>query len=469
MKSIDLEKLNAKLFILFLPFRMPNGVRIVTQFIGMPAEFFCFIFHLVGLFFMVLYGSKNEEHSNFKHYKLISTFGWMMVYFVFVAILMSTYVYFEYGFYNGNSPYIGTIKLLVDFMQYLLIIIYCRRIFLILGVRSVYQWLTISFRVIATIGYLQIAKIYNFPIFSQISDFVSTLFSLRTFNNQIALTLYEPSWAAIYIGVIVLPMLLSRFFVGEKSVLSSVIEMLLWIPIIIMTKSTTCYLLTFAAFSVAIIFLLFNRKVGLGIKICVALLFICGVLIVNTNLVDKVFGFDFSYLLRNKLFDNDNQSTVMRKLPLIGDWEIFKHFPIFGCGNGLQGYFYPLMIPTEYYKTALDSNGRAIIYGSATTIPNGQLFFPGILSGYGLIGIVLFVRYLLGNITYLKDNFSKFGQFGYIYTLSLLPIFFAGMKSEFVGFYIIWFVLSIPYAAYDCEKINENEEYERKVARVLYR
>ena len=64
MRDIDIEKLNAKLFIFFLPFRMPAALKIVRQFIGMPAEFFSLVFHLIGLLFMALRGFKDKASFN---------------------------------------------------------------------------------------------------------------------------------------------------------------------------------------------------------------------------------------------------------------------------------------------------------------------------------------------------------------------------------------------------------------------
>lgn len=458
MRDIDIEKLNAKLFIFFLPFRMPAALKIIRQFIGMPAEFFSLVFHLIGLLFMALRGYKDKASFNASHNRLLNFFVGMISYFAVVSLFMATYVFMEYGNYNGNSPYTATIKMIVDFIQYLFILVYCRRVFVILGVESVLNCLTLSSRVVMVVGYLQISKIYGLPVFSVVSDGVSDFLALNKFNNQIALTLYEPSWAAIYIGVIVLPMLLARLYKKDYSVLVTVLEIALWVPIIVMTKSTTAFLLMFATFAVAIIGLLFNRNVKVFVKIFAVFLFACGVLIINTDIVDKIVGFDFSYLLREKLFDNSNQSTAMRKLPLIGDWEIFKRFPILGCGNGLQGYFYPMLIPTEYLKSvSLDDAGRALVYGTASTIPNGQLFFPGILSGYGIIGAFIFILFLLKSFSFLKENHDRFGQFEYMYKLSLLSVLLAGIKSEFVGFYIVWFVLAIPYAAYNCDEIRDKE------------
>ena len=46
------------------------------------------------------------------------------------------------------------------------------------------------------------------------------------------------------------------------------------------------------------------------------------------------------YLLFEKATDSDNGSTVSRTVPLLVNWGAFMEHPIFGVGNGLQGYYY---------------------------------------------------------------------------------------------------------------------------------
>lgn len=442
----------AKAFIICLPFRMLTILTPITGVMGAQAEYFSLIFHALGLILCLsspkdLFGERRGPGA------LIYTYWKMVLAFAAISFVMALYVNFTYGRFNGNSPFVAVLKMILDFVQYGLIFMYAKAAFGYIGRESAFKCLLIATRITLVVGYMQIAVIAGIPVITPVYKALGKFFAFHTFQRQIALTFWEPSWAAMFIGIVVIPAHAARLLARHDSPVAVIAEMLVWLPVILFTKSTTAYLLSFASLGTAILFILFGRTKNIGVRILALALMGAGIFMLNNlEYVDSVLGFNFSYLFRTKVIDMDNQSTASRMIPLIGNWAIFLKFPIIGCGNGLQGYYFKSLIGgiASNYR-ALDKPVKALLNGTIPSIANGQLFFPAVLSGYGLVGAGLMLRFFGKCLKCVRERAESYGVFGQLYLVALVPVFIAGFKSEFVGIYYLWFVLSIPYAAYDPE------------------
>ena len=451
--GLSLEQGIAKAFIVCLPFRMLTILTPIKSVMGAQAEYFSLIFHALGLLLCLsaprmLFGDGRRGPG-----ALINAFWKMVAVFAAISFVMALYVNSTFGRFNGNSPYVAVLKMLLDFVQYGLIMMYTKAAFGYIGRDSVFKCLLLSTRITLVVGYLQIAALAGIPIITDVYKTLAKFFAFNTFRRQIALTFWEPSWAAMFIGIVVIPVHAARLITRSDSPAAIAAEFVAWIPVIIFTKSTTAYLLTFASLGTAILFILFGRTRNFGVRLIAVLLMGAGIFMLNNlEYVDSVLGFNFSYLLRTKVLDMQNQSTASRMIPIIGNWAIFLKFPIIGCGNGLQGYYFKSLIGgiASNYR-ALDKPVKALLSGTLPTIANGQLFFPAILSGYGLVGAALMVSFFAKCLKCVRERAESYGIFGQIYLLALVPVFIAGFKSEFVGIYYLWFILSLPYSAYDAE------------------
>ena len=96
-------------------------------------------------------------------------------------------------------------------------------------------------------------------------------------------------------------------------------------------------------------------------------------------------------MLLGKIFDTSSLSNAMRSSTIINDIKIFFSYPVTGIGNGLQGYLYNSNMP-EWVRRS--SEVQNIISGSAGIIDGGGAFFPVLLSGFGLCGIVAFAFFV---------------------------------------------------------------------------
>ena len=83
-----------------------------------------------------------------------------------------------------------------------------------------------------------------------------------------------------------------------------------------------------------------NIQSNLKMILFIVIVLIAGVLILfEIGLFGDEAIEQIEYLLLEKVTDTSNGSTTSRTVPLLVNWGAFTEFPIFGVGNGLQGYF----------------------------------------------------------------------------------------------------------------------------------
>lgn len=94
-----------------------------------------------------------------------------------------------------------------------------------------------------------------------------------------------------------------------------------------------------------------------------------------------------------KMNDVGNQSTAYRTSTVVNDIEIFKDYPIFGVGDGNQGFFYAQNIPSWVLASGSTETLNAL--SGSIGVLNGGSFIPSIISGYGIVGCVLFLAWIV--------------------------------------------------------------------------
>lgn len=437
------EQITAELFIFFLPFRMPAFLERIFGPFGAAASSFSFVFHIIGLVLLLA--------STYKSFKLngvvFKLFCIMVGCFGLITLIMTNYVYVCYGNFHGNSPYIAGAKAFLAFVQYALIFLYCKRVFEVLESNNILRCMHISILCVLAIGYLEVLICVGVHGLKPAYDILARIlnFSTVSVEEQISLTLYEPSHAAILLGAYVVPFYLAQFLKNKKIKLSLLCELVLWMIPLVFTKSTTSYLVVASGIGVALLIFMFTRKMNKVLRVLASAVIVGGImLIANPAIIDRVTGINFSYLLKDKLFDVSNQSTATRKAVLDVNVNIFRRFPIIGCGNGLQGYFYKEALPDWIYAVSVDKGLRDVISGEVYEIYNAGCFFPGILSGYGILGIALFASFIALGLRELIKKKDRNGTFFFFYIIAFVPLMLSGMKSDFIGVYYVWFVFSIP-------------------------
>lgn len=444
------ESFIAKCYIFFLPLRMLLPLSPVFGIFGAQAEYFDFIFLILGCIeYIVVYRTISIRKSGIGD-RVMRSFLEAVIVCTLLSIIMTLYIFFTYGNYKGNSCFIASGKMILNFVQYAIMIAYSRHILSTIPLQKVLRIIHASIRFLLIIGIIQGAVKFGL-IPGSFYTILANILNLTPRLGEISLTVAEPSHAAMIIGIIILPFYFSKLLHGEKFSVLEIIELILWYALTILCESSTAYAILGVETAVILIWLTWKKNTGTGLKVLVIFLSVLfAVVMLAPEIIDSITGINFSYLLFNKMLDLGNQSTASRYLAIYANLLIFIRFPLFGCANGLQGYFY------ENYRYILngkivDESTLELFTGSLGSIANGTAFFAGILSGWGLVGLLLFVRFFIKSIKSIINQ-MKGSLYFYFYCIAFIGILFSGIKSEYVGIPFIWFVLSIPTLNYEIEQ-----------------
>lgn len=450
---IKLELIIAKIYLFLLPIRMINIFSIFTIYLKDIAKYFDFLICVLGLILIIIRTAITKKATNgSKKEKLFNLFVFMITVFNISSLLMAFIIDSKYGTYAGESSYSAVIKMALIFIQYITMIFYNKEIFKLLGIDKIKKILSKTMVFLLIIGYIQlliliggggIENLYNkLDIFDIFVDNISAM--------KMPLTESEGALSGGLISIFILPFLASNMMM-EKNSKKYLFQIIAWIPIIIASGSLTEYLLCMTFFITFGFY--FIKMKGIKKKLYLVLIIpivVFGIFTIFFKKLPVNIQQNIIYTINNKLFDSNNGSTVSRTvIPIKYNMGAFMEYPILGVGNGNQGYFYYNYVD---YKYSLVPGIRKSYENAGNTIYNGGLFFPSIVSGYGVLGVLLLIIYILESEKEVNKNKKDLDIFYLYYKMARIPFFLAGFQTLFVGTYYIWFVLSIPHF----RQINNN-------------
>lgn len=444
----------AKAYIFLLPVRMISPFIVTQKYFGACAAYFDLILHLLGLVLIVISRRGILKIGADKTSKLFQYVVIMFIWFGISSLIMSIVMQNTFGSIANQTAYRAAFFMIVYFSQYLFIILYNKEIFKMMTVNEISSIIGKTVISLLVLGYLQIAVMNFGGVFSKAYDTVDIFDVFRNSNKlpKLVLTGSEGASAGTLIGIFVLPYLLSKLLSGIK-VLKHIIHIVLWLPVIYYTNSSTAYIV--AAVDLVVFFMMFllkkDKHPRLIISVSIVSIFTLFVVLfpstVASVLPDEV-GERIDYLLLEKATDTKNGSTVSRTIPLLVNWGAFTEYPILGVGNGNQGYFYEKYFP-EWARHVAGSDVLVFLERTQNEIANGAVFFPSLLSGYGIVGMIFLICYLVMCFKIIKEKRKSLGIFYYMFFMSWAAVLFAGVQGSFEGTYYIWFILSIPFMAPD--------------------
>jgi hypothetical protein len=306
--------------------------------------------------------------------------------------------------------------------------------------------------ILLILGYIQFLIIKGVsslvPLYSALSQ-IFQLFDVTGRRESVTFFGSEPA-SADELLFIIIPFLFSSLMVGNLNTrrkLKTTFLLLLFVPLFLCSTSSSVY--STAIIALVTMLLLATRKEKYYKWIIVAgsiggiLLFIVyGTDIINSLRNTFQFG-TLSYIIFYKAFDTSNLSTAMRFSTMKNSIQIFLKSPLFGIGNGIQGYFYAKNLQPWAYAS---SEVQYILAGKKGIINGGGGFYPAFLSGYGLVGVFFLLRFIK---PWIKQLRCKAMQLGYLYL-----IFLIGMAIFNFGAWSVMgikqnlqvsFLLSIPF------------------------
>lgn len=444
----------AKAYILLLTVRMISPLAFLSGLMRGAATYFDVILHALGLLLILIDARGKITLKNDRETRLLSLFAAMVVCFNLSSLFMACIMQYTYGNIGNESAFSGILGQCVYWVQYLFIFIYNKQIFKMITVRELEKLFTVLTVGLLVLGYVQVAAM-NVSAIKTVYAKLDVLGVLDHKLPKLSLTGSEGASAGTIISALVLPFLFSGVII-KKNHVKELIQIVLWLPVIFFTKSSNCFITVCAAFLAFLVVDFFHKKKNIGWVIALAAVLTAVIVTLFypdwlLNLLPENIATDIKYLLFEKIADDKNGSTVSRMVPFYYNLGAFSEYPVFGVGNGNQGYFYIKYFP-EAAKKVAGSDAMEFYEMAKAQIVNGAVFFPSILSGYGIVGTAFFVFYSFKAINLVYKKRFALNRFAPMFFISLAAILLAGMQGEFVGKYFIWFIFSIPYAVFKKEK-----------------
>lgn len=439
----------AKLYIVCLTYKMIAPLNFLESIIGAAAISFDLIPHVLGLLLVIIENKGMLSLDMSDEGSLLTYFFKMTIWFNISSFIMAVFMQSIYGSLGNENAFHGIIGMILYWTQYAFIMFYNYHVFKILTITEIENALKLELLILMSIGYFQMVVMLAGGSVGVIYDRLDILNVLNNANQlpKLPLTGMEGAYAGYIMGTLVFPFLYALDLSGRAKggVLFYVLP---WLPLVYMTFSSAAYIL-FIVITLGYAYFYiktrgFSRSIITVLAIFLAVAFLI-VLFGNDilHLLPDTVSSNIRYLLFEKIQDTENGSTAMRSVPLHYNLGAFIEYPFLGVGNGLQGYFLEKYYPASM-STAKGVNGTLWLNKWTSGISNGALFWPSILSGYGIVGVIIVLNYILKSERLLRTKSEELGTMYYMYRLSMIGIIVEGFATDFVAKYYVWFAISIP-------------------------
>lgn len=312
-----------------------------------------------------------------------------------------------------------------------------------------------------SIGIIQLGILYNIPGFKSLYDIINLPQFLATsdfviLTGRIFLTGSEPASLGIILCVLIMPYLFMQIETGV-SVKSNRIKLITCYFFAFLSKSTTVYVIIVILTATYLIKSQLNKEENVKAKIflilfaAIILLLLIFFIFNNLSILDflgsKDDVYSVRYILINKAFDSNNQSSTHRWTTTVNDLAIFREYPLLGVGDGNQGFFYNKNIGTSF---SANTKTQEFLRGEAGVV-NGGAFFFAILSGCGILGLIPFFGFMKRYLSRYRRSLSatKYSLWlSYAIAPIILELLTGAMNMTIV------FILTIPFWEFENNEVQ---------------
>lgn len=443
-ENSSLEKWIAVLYVYLLPVRMIAPFAILRDILPGATVYFDFLLHILGLALLVLSPHKRDNTwHNTPESKVISSFVWLIIFLNCTSIIMAIIIQLVLGDHGGESAFSGIAGMLIYFSQYALMIIYNYRVLQLIDRDHLEKiWGRICWCLLF-LGYWQVACMTLGGIFATLYDHFNFLGVMYQANMpKLCLTGAEGASAGSIISIFVMPYLFSNI-IYKKNNKRYIIQILLWLIPLFFTKSSTAYILFSACCFVFILLFLYTNGFSKLFLLSLPVIVIVIVFMIFPDLLPDLAREQIEYLLLDKIGDQQNGSTATRMVPLLVNWGAFTEWPLLGVGNGLQGYFYEKYFPS-WALYAVGTDATTFLELSRTSIGNGGIFIPSLLSGYGILGCGAIIATCAKYAKMINRKRAGLERWYFQFIIAAICIFITGFQGDFYGMYYLWFIFCLP-------------------------
>ena len=371
-----------------------------------------------------------------------------------IGIITSIILFFPLGTLYGENSITASFSQNIYLVVTGITFYFNFRLFKCLSKKDIEKVLDFLCVFMTVLGIVQVLIILSFPAVGSFYDSVDIFGLLPNSNymtkmHRICLSSSEPSGIGHIVGVLLLPYVLGQIIDGERKYKN---RYCLWgillVVISFFSFSSTVYA-SILIDLIVFIFLKIKGKKGAIFLFVVFVLCLLGFFLWDEVLVNTYFGKQMNYLLLEKTTDSSNLSTSYRYSTVINDCFCFLRYPFSGIGNGNQGFLYneTMSMPFIGSEVRLNYQTARAMSGSMGVV-NGGPFTPAFISGYGLIGVFLLIRYLSFCNRKIRKFKEQLGCFCSMYYIGGIAFLLTAIVSGGIeGNFLVLFVCSIPMMA----------------------
>ena len=456
---MNISMIKKNIYILYL-FSLPiTNILISKRYIYSMGVSLSFYISIIGILLICLDMLKSKTVYIEKNTRRIVV---MMFCLIISSIFMAIVLNYELGVLFGRNTYIAILPQIVYVLQIIITLIYNGYMLRDVNIKIILKIIYISIICTIIYGYIQII-IMKFDVSFFNNIYIKTIGFIEDSKNpyligigEVNLLTLEASTAGAFLSIYILPFILACYRNKYISLNKFIFLLVSLIPIIIYNNSSSALLGTVICLSIFFI-LEINRRglrkyklINFVVIIVIASIgvgmFIESDIFKHSEIYDRTIG---------KISSNKDLSTVHRSSSIITNMMAFKEHPILGVGNGNQGFYYVKHLPQWAFKSY---ESKALYYGNSGW-PGSGAFIPTLISGYGILGIVIFICIITisyRNLRKLKDNKIRI-----IYDFLLLAfigfIFQSYTTINVIGEYWLIFLLSLAIKKYDLRKCEYYE------------
>lgn len=446
LRYYPLEKTIAKWYILLLPLRMLSPIGVGTGVLSAVSVYFDFLLHFLGMAVLLV-----RSGGKFRTTRHTSLFGILIGFLLLISFSMSVVLLNKLGTLDGENTLDAIVGPTIYYVQYFFIVLYNVNIFGMFTIDEIDRLLGKTVKWQLLLGYVQIAVCIGIGVVSAVYDGLDVFDVFRDSSyiqriTRIPLAGSEPASAGCVIGILVFPYLLGKILQGQRQK-QYVLQLLLWLPVVYFTKSSTCYILVVTDLLVFMVLYIRNRRVirSTGILFALVAVVVGLVLVLSTDMADDNELVErIRYLLFEKATDRNNESSVTRTIPTHINFQIFQRYPILGIGNGNQGFFYEEFFPA-WGKISINT------FKKISGVADGGVFVPSLFSGFGIVGVTAVALFAVSYVRKVLRDKEKLDVMYYVFMIAGCAFVVNGFQSDYFGNYLAVFMMSIPGMANCCK------------------
>lgn len=423
-------------FLICMPFLIPEWLNLNHVYPKMLGLSFFFI--VIGMLINVIIFI-SEKNWDVMFDPTTKKIFYIYFYVIISQLLVSLLLYRKLGELYGFNTHMVFLKSFLIYTYIFVVVIYNKIMLSNVNMKSVIKLLWIltivgcgvillQTSLLCFSGFRHVYDLINFAKLLPSSSFILSMHRICGFG-------YEPSYYAIFHIIVSIPIICVSLKNTKDKGMVILNSIMLCIIVVgaYLTKSSTIYISLAVVFLILLLYLFKTAKIRKSILLIV-IAGACLLVVLIPPLMKNV------YLLVYKIFDLSNWSVSYRYSTIYNDIKCFLEYPLFGVGDGNQGFFYN----DNMYGTIFDEvqagevidaiNGR---YG----LLSGGAMIPSIISGFGLVGVCVF-----GYIVYCAIKKMKKTEYYMMYLIGLITFLVCGTVSysQFYN-YIFAFIIILPW------------------------